>query len=455
MIFVLTTAASRLAPAIEKKPEPKNARGSRKRKISEIEDEVEKPAARKAARRTQVTRRIEPVADDPGYDSEASLIETIVETKRTSSSRPTTRSSHSAATTLVDELDFFDNTSTTATSSGAPEHFNPMALKKKPHAPRVLAPAPVTIKQLARIPISPSATEVVDHDGPDFVRTAKALGIKVRDFAHEPPKPNAMPSPELFSGPFYLLLFLDVHYRRPWDEAYFLCGKNLRRLLDIGYVSEEEKEKYWTERDKRILAQYDTKPKYPYIICHPDRKLPKREFRIAMRKLVYGVVKDEVPDEQFDIPDGEWEGDAEVADWCRQAAEGWPKAYMVGGRKIEAANKWRAGTHFQLTNFPWPGEFKHGLDDSPFFGSKENPCPESVITSKEIPKEEMERHLAAGPPKHAQGEHSPTPTPPSSPEPPQRRIPFLCEMRSWGSPPRSPPPRHRGLGRSATLSRFY
>lgn len=446
---MLTTNDLRLAQAIEKKPEPKNARGSRKRKISEIEDEPEKPVPQKATRRTRAKTHVEPVADDPGYDSDATLIETIVKTNQIS------RRSPSPATTLVGGLDSFDVPDNVPTAAVSDAYFKPTALKKKPHAPRVLAPAPVTLKQLARIPISPSSTEVVDHDGPDFVRTAKALGIKVRDFAYEVPKPNAMPSPELFTSPFYLLLFLDVHYRRPWDEAYFLCGKNLRRLLDIGYVSEEEKEKYWTERDKRILAQYDSKPKYPYITCCPDRKLPKREFRIAMRKLVYGVVKNELPDEQFDIPDGEWEGDAEVADYCLQAAEGWPKAFIAGGEKIEAANKWRAGTHFQLANFPWPGEFKHGLDDSPFFGSKENPCPQSVITSKEIPKEEMEKHLAGGQPKHAKGERSPTPTPPTSPGPPMRRIPFLCEMRGWGSPPRSPPPRHRGLGRSATLSRLF
>ena len=55
-------------------------------------------------------------------------------------------------------------------------------------------------------PPSPVPTEIIDIEPEDFVRTAAAHGVKMRDYATSPPDPPLPVIPEVWMDPFMTLL---------------------------------------------------------------------------------------------------------------------------------------------------------------------------------------------------------------------------------------------------------
>jgi hypothetical protein len=164
------------------------------------------------------------------------------------------------------------------------------------------------------IPPSPVPTEIIDIEAEDFVRTSKAHGVKVRDYALEPPARALSPVPEVWKDPFLTLLAHDMHIRRPRDRDFFLSGRILRRLLDSGYVTQREADAYWTEEDRRLLAEFDRRPPYPYVTDFKTRPKPTAAWRVEARKLFHGdPAPGDIPEVHFEVPDlGEWAGDEGV-----------------------------------------------------------------------------------------------------------------------------------------------
>ncbi|GJE90674.1 hypothetical protein PsYK624_068180 [Phanerochaete sordida] len=181
-------------------------------------------------------------------------------------------------------------------------------------------------------PPSPVPTEIIDIEAEDFVRTAQSYGVKVRDYAVEPPTPPLPRIPEMWKNPFVTLLAHDMHIRRPRDASFWLSGRILRRLLDIGFVTQEEADVYWTLEDHRLLKEYDQKPQspYPYVVGY-RRPKPTAAYRVAARKAFYGSPRSgDIPEAYFTVPDGTWEGDAESRRLEKQARENRMKALRMG-----------------------------------------------------------------------------------------------------------------------------
>ena len=182
-------------------------------------------------------------------------------------------------------------------------------------------------------PPSPVPTEIIDVEAEDFVRTAKSYGVKVRDYAVELPTPPLPKIPEVWKNPFLTLLAHDVHIRRPRDPNFNVSGRLLRRLLDIGFVTQGEADAYWTREDRRLLEVYDSRPQgpYPYVIAY-RRPKPSAAYRISARKALYGESRrGDIPEEHFKVPDdGTWEGDEESRKLERQGQENKEKALRLG-----------------------------------------------------------------------------------------------------------------------------
>ncbi|KAF8342450.1 hypothetical protein F5887DRAFT_918706 [Amanita rubescens] len=108
--------------------------------------------------------------------------------------------------------------------------------------------------------VSPVPTEILD-DPPveDIIANVVAHGIKIRDFAsmEEVSKSTLKPVPEIFD-PF--LAVAEFEYRL--DDKGFrwpIPGKMLRRLLVIGWVSQEEVAQRCAPMDIDALKMYDMK----------------------------------------------------------------------------------------------------------------------------------------------------------------------------------------------------
>jgi hypothetical protein len=166
-------------------------------------------------------------------------------------------------------------------------------------------------------PPSPVPTEIIDIEGEDFVRTAKQYGVKVRDFAYEDPKADVPAAAEIWRNPFLTLLSHDMHIRRPLDPSFELSGKLLRRLLDVGLVTDEEAKKHWTLVDWQRLKAYDERTPGPYPFCVAmKRPKPSRSYRVAARIQCFGdPLPSDIPDSAIYMPeDGPemWEGDDDM-----------------------------------------------------------------------------------------------------------------------------------------------
>lgn len=286
-------------------------------------------------------------------------------------------------------------------------------------------------------PPSPVPTEIIDIEAEDFVRTAQRHGVKVRDYATDPPASPLPRVAELWLNPFHTLLVHDMHIRRPAERDFCLPGKLLRRLLDLGYVTQKEADAYWTEEDQALLKEYDERPAghYPYVIAS-KRPKPTAAYRVSARKMFYGEAQPgDIPDACIDIPeDGVWEGDEESWAFARLMKQERDK-HPVKGRRI-------------------------GI---------ETLAPPSLLESQSsptilpLPVKTPPLHtisLPSTPPLKQRGEWEPAKSngPPTPSTPPVAATPTTSPVATTPTTPTSPPPsaprpsKARRLGRTETLA---
>ncbi|KAI6103828.1 hypothetical protein EDD16DRAFT_1640815 [Pisolithus croceorrhizus] len=137
---------------------------------------------------------------------------------------------------------------------------------------------------------SPVPTEIIPTDltAEDIVEDIQRMGIKVRDFAYEP-IPQAQLAPELFDPIMAYNYYEDAlantdPQRPPYN------GRNLRRLIDLGWVSEAADRLRWQKKDIESLEAFDSRPHYPwkaYNLLKPTKDKLKEVAR-ARLQFVHG-----------------------------------------------------------------------------------------------------------------------------------------------------------------------
>lgn len=158
-------------------------------------------------------------------------------------------------------------------------------------------------------PPSPTSTDIIDVESEDFTRTARRHGVKVRDFAYEPK--SALPAKEYWD-PLTSLLRHDIHIRRRSLGTYHISGKDLCRLLETGWVQNEEAERNWSAADWEMMKAYRDQPGRPYAyIVGFSRGMPTADVRKKMRMAAFPSRPFDIPDEEIFVPEDEpgmWPG---------------------------------------------------------------------------------------------------------------------------------------------------
>lgn len=122
---------------------------------------------------------------------------------------------------------------------------------------------------------SPVPTLIVDEEESAKVERAKKEGVKVRDYAFES---TNLPIPEVYFHAVVDLANYDAYLRKRHLHPFATSGialsptgvhgKILRRLIDLGWITAEEREKNFSQFDNDALKVYDNNPsaKYPWKI---------------------------------------------------------------------------------------------------------------------------------------------------------------------------------------------
>ncbi|KAI6141587.1 hypothetical protein BKA82DRAFT_10425 [Pisolithus tinctorius] len=137
---------------------------------------------------------------------------------------------------------------------------------------------------------SPVPTEIIPTDltSEDIVEDIQRMGIKVRDFAYEPVS-LAQLAPELFD-PIMAYNYYEDAVANPDPQRPPCSGRNLRRLIDLGWVSEAADRPRWQKKDVEALEAFDSRPHYPweaYKLLMPTKDKLKEVAR-ARLQFVHG-----------------------------------------------------------------------------------------------------------------------------------------------------------------------
>ncbi|KAI9060828.1 hypothetical protein FKP32DRAFT_1595162 [Trametes sanguinea] len=162
-------------------------------------------------------------------------------------------------------------------------------------------------------PPSPAPTEIIDDPnsktGEECMQEAKAAGVKVRDFAHEPlPKARDPRAPELWNNPREALVLHDRYIRvGTYRAAHFrLSGKLLHRLLASNWVTQKEAEANWRPEDWHAVSEYIGRPLGPYPFCIPKSlKKPTAAYRAYMLKEMFFPMPGDIPESRIYVPPDE------------------------------------------------------------------------------------------------------------------------------------------------------
>jgi hypothetical protein len=145
-------------------------------------------------------------------------------------------------------------------------------------------------------PPSPADTEIVVEDEEIDEEGLGSLlarnNIKVRDFAFEP-DPAVTPATVIRNPILELMEYDKMLFESPRVRP--VPGRTLRRLLDIGWITQEECKRDWSEVDWQALREYDATGPHPWKPQKVDK--PSEEERAEKRqqraKLI-GTLEDRV-----------------------------------------------------------------------------------------------------------------------------------------------------------------
>lgn len=306
-------------------------------------------------------------------------------------------------------------------------------------------------------PPSPVPTEIEDRTGEDFMHTAKKHGAKVRDFAYEDPLPGRVPA--LWLDPLFTLVIHDQHIRFPSEHRWELSGRELRRLLDHEFVTQEEADKNWQFQDKRRLEEFDDGPvaEYPFVISKKRPVKPTSVYRETLRRTLFvqdhAAPEDPAPRADIYVPkdtDDLWPGDEKTTRLfldlreCEIGGMGSAMAYMrsEGGppthEQVYAARQ----ELLRISNFPLFDESLSAHDSKPFATSTPLGSPSASRTNFEDDTEPPSRPVTPPAEPFATITATPPATPPAMPPP----VAAPAQTQQTHGPALS-----RALGRTQTL----
>jgi len=129
-----------------------------------------------------------------------------------------------------------------------------------------------------------------------IVEDIQRKGIKVRDFAYEPPVKQAT---EIFNPENALCDYEYALSNEPRTAA--VAGKTLRRLLDIGWVKMKDAKERWHKMDWDSLAAHDKRPAYPWRPLKVPE--PSEEQRVSLLRarepLYFAITRAQREEELF------------------------------------------------------------------------------------------------------------------------------------------------------------
>ncbi|KAG6331023.1 hypothetical protein ID866_8068 [Astraeus odoratus] len=161
--------------------------------------------------------------------------------------------------------------------------FSPTDPKRLTHT-HTQAPAPRSSAP------SPAPTEIIPTDltPEEIIEDIKRMGIKVRDFAYEP-IPEEKHAPEIFDPVMSWNQYEDA-IANPDPKRNAFSGRALRRLLDLGWISEAADRSRWMKKDREALEEFDSRPQYPWRalkLAQPTKEKLKEAAR-ARLQFVHG-----------------------------------------------------------------------------------------------------------------------------------------------------------------------
>ncbi|KAF9005184.1 hypothetical protein BDQ17DRAFT_1353977 [Cyathus striatus] len=132
--------------------------------------------------------------------------------------------------------------------------------------------------ETARREPSPAPTDIHNPEPDVVARDLANRGIKARDFAHETPlQPTIKEAFDLTKS------LAEFDYRTSQvPRAYPVTGKVIRRLLQEGWITNDEVQARCSPVELQLLREYDTRPQHPYycignkIPLNPTQRLENK-----------------------------------------------------------------------------------------------------------------------------------------------------------------------------------
>ncbi|KAF7799215.1 hypothetical protein EIP86_010447 [Pleurotus ostreatoroseus] len=266
---------------------------------------------------------------------------------------------------------------------------------------------------------SPTPTELNAETEQSRTEIRVRTGVVARDYLDA--VASSRPAHTVWLDPLRTLLLNDQHVRFPDDMRFHLAGRELRRLLDHGFVTEKEAKDNWTPSDWERLEAFDESPSagYPYVISQ-QRPKPTAAYREELRRTLF-----EAPDEpdkdgeksssdvvyvppRFDIyipPEtlGLWPGDDETRTMFTDLGKDYKKGLLSA---IRPQGEWPPPTKERLQLCRASLE-NPDISDKPFI-------PEEPLS----PADQILESFAASPHMHASSvlsNYDAMPTPPGTP----------------------------------------
>ena len=120
--------------------------------------------------------------------------------------------------------------------------------------------------------VSPTPTLLTAETEVSRATIRLRMGVVAHDYIEAVASSN--PAHAMWLDPLRTLLLNDQHVRFPDDMRFHLGGRELRRLLDHGFVTQREAKHNWTPLDWERLKAFDESPcaGYPYVISQNRSK---------------------------------------------------------------------------------------------------------------------------------------------------------------------------------------
>ncbi|CAA7266690.1 unnamed protein product [Cyclocybe aegerita] len=137
--------------------------------------------------------------------------------------------------------------------------------------------------------VSPAPTEIEEPESQDIIAAIQSKGVKVRDFGYDP-----LPVTEMFDQ-YKAITEVDYRWSQGPERLHAISGKTLRRLLKIGWLTQEEVDQNASPADLEELAKFDARKEHPWKTFRPkNRPTPDEREKMLSLKRPYWFQLDKI-----------------------------------------------------------------------------------------------------------------------------------------------------------------